>query len=127
MGLFEGVRGFFEVSNETSDKHLNPLLRSHYYKATNSNAMKEVEAVLRSNGGYTITSICAERGEISVDIHGKKQGLMTVTVITVRPFETAVDFTVMTETALPTDFGYSKKVIVELYNALDKRLPLKQK
>lgn len=52
---------------------------------------------------------------------------MVVTVVTVRPFETAIDFNVSTETPLPFDFGFSRKVIVELYERLDKSLPLIQK
>ncbi|MGM9985640.1 MAG: cytosolic protein [Bacillaceae bacterium] len=124
MGLMDGLRDFFDVRSETRDHHSNPLLKSHYYKVTNTNAMKQVEEMLRNMNGYTITSVSSERGEISVKINEKKKALMTVTVITVRPLETAVDFTIMTETALPTDFGYSRKVAVQLYEMLDKRLPL---
>jgi hypothetical protein len=45
-------------------------------------------------------------------------------VISVRPLETAVDFSVTTETTLlPFDFGRSRNVIIDLYRKLDQRLP----
>jgi hypothetical protein len=47
-----------------------------------------------------------------------------ITVISVRPFETAIDFSVTTDTkVLPFDFGFSRRVIIDLYSQIDKRLP----
>ncbi|PAK38936.1 cytosolic protein, partial [Bacillus licheniformis] len=40
----------------------------------------------------------------------------------IRPFDTAVDFNVSTETFLPTDFGYSRGLVSTLYSELDGKL-----
>ncbi|GAA3320698.1 hypothetical protein GCM10020331_032760 [Ectobacillus funiculus] len=104
------------------DSHSDEQLRSRYYKTNTQNALKAVEDVIRGLKGYTVTSVSPERGEMSVNVAGSRKAFVVVTVITIRPFETAIDFSVTTETPLPSDFGFSKKVIVELYNQLDKQL-----
>lgn len=53
----------------------------------------------------------------------EKKVLIVVSVITVKPFRTAVDFSCATETALPSDFGSSRKLTVSLYKELDDTLP----
>jgi hypothetical protein len=50
---------------------------------------------------------------------------MVITVVSLRPFETAVDFSVTTETVfIPIDFGYSKELVKKMYELLDQRLVL---
>ncbi|MBD3860312.1 cytosolic protein [Bacillus sp. 28A-2] len=113
------------ISNhtETSDHHSVSELKSRYYKSTNAQAFQAVEAILSRNDSYQVTSVSAERGEISANIRKPKKAFLVATVISIRPFETAVDFNVTTETALPTDFGYSRKTVLSLYEELDKQLP----
>ncbi|WP_144471340.1 cytosolic protein [Bacillus safensis] len=114
---------FKRFMSETADEHPVSELRSHYYKSTNAQVFQAVEAMLSRSDSYQVTSVSAERGEISANIRLPKKAFLVATVISIRPFETAVDFNVTTETALPTDFGYSQKTVLSLYDELDKQLP----
>jgi hypothetical protein len=122
MSIMQKVKQVFSTHAETMDSHPDEQLCSRYYKTNTQNALKAVEDVIRGLKGYTVTSVSPERGEMSVNIAGSRKAFVVVTVITIRPFETAIDFSVTTETPLPSDFGFSKKVIMELYNQLDKQL-----
>ena len=120
-----GLQTFFSNHSETRDKHSDEQLRSHYYKTTNKKAIDAVKKVINHLDGYHINSVSEERGEISISIKKGRKAFVVATVVSVRPFETAIDFAVTTETLLlPIDFGYSKKVIINLYQRLDKELPL---
>ncbi|MGN7297618.1 cytosolic protein [Ferdinandcohnia sp. SAFN-114] len=120
-----GLQTFFSNHSETRDKHSDEQLRSHYYKTTNKKAIDAVKKVINDLDGYHINSVSEERGEISISIKKGRKAFVVATVVSVRPFETAIDFAVTTETLLlPIDFGYSKKVIMNLYQRLDKELPL---
>ncbi|AVM24973.1 cytosolic protein [Bacillus pumilus] len=123
MTLGQKFKRFMSNHTETSDEHPVSELKSHYYKSTNAQALQAVEAILSRNDSYQVTSVSAERGEISANIRMQKKAFLVATVISIRPFETAVDFNVTTETALPTDFGHSQKVVLSLYDELDKQLP----
>jgi hypothetical protein len=122
MSFFSKVKDFFSTHQETREKHDNPDLKSHYYKTTNKNALQAVKSVIEETPGMVVTSISEERGEISVTIDRPRKAFLIVTVISVRPYETAVDFTASTNTVLPTDFGFSRKLILQLYKKLDKKL-----
>lgn len=124
MSVFAKLKDFFSTHQETGEKHRNPDLKSHYYKTTNKNALQTVKTMIEETPGMTVTSISEERGEMSVNIDRHRKAFLIVTVISVRPYETAIDFTASTNTALPTDFGFSKKVILELYKKLDQKLTL---
>ncbi|MEV9502881.1 cytosolic protein [Bacillus safensis] len=123
MILRRKFKRFMSNHTETSDEHPVSELKSHYYKSTNAQVFQAVEAILSRNDSYQVTSVSAERGEISANIRLPKKAFLVATVISIRPFETAVDFNVTTETALPTDFGYSQKTVLSLYDELDKQLP----
>ncbi|MDR4889197.1 cytosolic protein [Bacillus sp. HNG] len=120
-----GLQAFFSNHSETRDKHSDELLKSHYYKTTNKKAIEAVKKVIHNLDGYHLNSVSEERGEISISIKKGRKAFVVATVVSVRPFETAIDFAVTTETLLlPIDFGYSRKVILNLYQHLDKELPL---
>ncbi|MGM0874863.1 MAG: cytosolic protein [Bacillota bacterium] len=121
MSFFTKLKDFFSTHQETREKHYNPDLKSHYYKTTYKNALQSVKSIIEETPGMTVTSISEERGEISVNIDRPRKAFLVVTVISVRPYETAVDFTATSNTFLPTDFGYSRKVIMQLYKMLDKK------
>jgi hypothetical protein len=109
---------------ETRENHEDEELRSHYYKATNNAVMKAVKELFSSSPEYELLSISEERGEFSAQTRRGKKAFIVATVISVRPLETAVDFSVTTETTLlPFDFGRSRSVIIDLYRKLDQRLP----
>ncbi|MEH7651941.1 cytosolic protein [Bacillus safensis] len=123
MTLGQKFKRFMSNHTETSDEHPVSELKSHYYKSTNAQVFQAVEAMLSRNDSYQVTSVLAERGEISANIRLPKKAFLVATIISIRPFETAVDFNVTTETALPTDFGNSQKTVLSLYDELDKQLP----
>ncbi|MEH7379700.1 cytosolic protein [Bacillus sp. JJ1533] len=120
-----GLQTFFTNHSETRDKHSDELLRSHYYKTTNKKAIEAVKKVINNLDGYHLNSVSEERGEMSISVKKGRKAFVVATIVSVRPFETAIDFAVTTETLLlPIDFGYSRKVITNLYKHLDKELPL---
>ncbi|MEH7385396.1 cytosolic protein [Bacillus sp. JJ1521] len=120
-----GLQTFFSNHSETRDKHSDELLKSHYYKTTNKKAIEAVKKIINNLDGYHINSVSEERGEMSISIKKGRKAFVVATIVSVRPFETAIDFAVTTETILlPIDFGYSRKVITNLYQHLDKELPL---
>ncbi|KIL16449.1 hypothetical protein [Bacillus safensis] len=123
MTLRQKFKRFMSNHTETSDEHPVSELKSQYYKSTNAQVFQALEAMLSRSDSYQVTSVSAERGEISANIRLPKKAFLVATVISIRPFETAVDFNVTTETALPTDFGYSQKTVLSLYDELDKQLP----
>ncbi|GLH64673.1 hypothetical protein PG301_25120 [Parageobacillus sp. G301] len=109
---------------ETRENHEDEQLRSRYYKATNNTVIQAVKELFTSSPDYELLSVSEERGEFSATTRRGKKVFIVVTVISVRPLETAVDFSVTTETTfLPLDFGRSRQVIIDLYRKLDQRLP----
>ena len=121
MSFLNKLKDIFSTHQETREKHYNPDLKSHYYKTTYKKALQSVKSIIEETNGMTVTSISEDRGEMSVNIDRPRKAFLIVTVVAVRPYETAIDFTATTNTFLPTDFGYSKKVILNLYKQLDQK------
>lgn len=86
-----------------------------------------LENLFRNSPSYEINSISKEHGEISVNVKKGKKAFIVATVIMVRPYQTAIDFSVTTESVMPIDFGYSFKLIQKLYEQTDKELPIIRK
>lgn len=123
MGIKQTLQTYFNNHCETSETHNDEQLRSHYYKLATKKAMKSVKEIIEKLDGFRVTSFSDEHGEISVSVAKGKKAFMVVTVISVRPFETAIDFSVTTNTKiLPFDFGFSRKVVLYMYETLDKEL-----
>ncbi|QFT90142.1 hypothetical protein FIU87_15870 [Bacillus sp. THAF10] len=108
---------------ETRENHPNEELRSRYYKVTSKNAIKSLQEMFQAMDGVKVKSVSEEHGELAVQIIKGKKAFIIVTIISVRPFETAVDFSVTTDTKLlPFDFGYSTNVIKNMYERIDKTM-----
>lgn len=73
MTLGQKLKRFISNHTETSDHHPVSELKSHYYKSTQTQAFQAVEAVLSRNDSYQVTSVSAERGEISANIRTPKK------------------------------------------------------
>lgn len=126
MGIMGSAKQFFSKNYETKDHHEVEVLRTKYYKCTPKKAFSELELYFNKLESVRVESISEDRGEIGfVFEKGRKRSFIVLTVVGVRPFETAVDFHAYTDTAFPTDFGYSKKLIELFYKEVDKRLPKK--
>ncbi|WP_226680312.1 cytosolic protein [Sutcliffiella horikoshii] len=122
MGAIQKLKGILSNHSETRENHTEESLRSRYYKTTNKNAMKTLQELFNNMEGVTVKSVSEEHGEMAVQVHKGKKAFVIVTVISVRPFETAVDFSVTTETKLPFDFGYSRQLIKQMYERIDKSM-----
>lgn len=121
--MLQKLQSIFTNQQETREHHDDPQLRSRYYKVTKKTAIATLQEVFKQLEGFEVGHVSEERGEMSVNVKLRKKAFMVVSVVTVRPFETAIDFTVSTETPLPIDFGFSKQVIASLYQQLDQKLP----
>ncbi|MBM7096483.1 MULTISPECIES: DUF1499 domain-containing protein [Alteribacter] len=122
MGFRDTIQKYISTHTETREKHPDEKLQTHYYKSSKDKVMKEVQAMINQRQGLKVQSVSEERGEIIVRADSGKKIFLVATVIMVRPYRTAVDFSVTTETVLPVDFGYSRKLIYELYKSLNGRL-----
>ncbi|WP_335872690.1 cytosolic protein [Bacillus sp. 2205SS5-2] len=120
MGSFKRAFIRFSQECETSDSNLDKELRTKYYKSSFDKAFAAVEELFAAKE-YTIQSISKDHGEILV---GKKGKLFIVaTVLTVRPFETAVDFKVTSEKMILTGaYPKLKSEVLALYNGLNQKL-----
>lgn len=80
--------------------------------------MKELLQIAGRMDRCEIVAQSQERGELSFNIHGRKLFYVVATVIMVRPFRTAVDFSVTAKRGM--DFGFGRKVINTFYEELAK-------
>ncbi|MDC3415735.1 cytosolic protein [Aquibacillus salsiterrae] len=124
MSIQQTFNKYFNNHSETSDKHWDPKLKTHYFKTTKDKGFKAVEDYFRNSASFEVVAVSEERGEISANYKKGKKAFVIVTIIMVRPFRTAVDFSVTTESAIPFDLGYSHKLIPKFYEELKKELPL---
>ncbi|MBM6617505.1 cytosolic protein [Bacillus suaedaesalsae] len=120
MGAIRSIGQFFSNHCETGEKHEDPSLRTRYYKVTNSNAIKMIDELLSSEPGIKVTSVSKEHGELSVEMTSPKKAFIVVSIISVRPYETAVDFSVTYEGLL--SLGYTKVIVKKLYNMINEKL-----
>lgn len=109
---------------ETRDNHEDPSLQTHYYKTTKDKALAKLEEIYTKSQHYSVHSTSKEHGEISLYY---KKTFIIATVISVRPYNTAIDFSVTTESVLPFDFGNSTRMINQLYQEINKELPYIEK
>jgi hypothetical protein len=118
-----GIKDFFSNRTETEEKHRTEALRTRYYKANKLKAMKIVKDILEEDSRICVLDYSEDHGEITAEFIKPKKAFMVVSVITVFPFRTAVDFTITTNTVfLPMDWGFSRKEVLTLYKKLDQQL-----
>lgn len=113
---------YFGKHAETRDDHVDPTLVTRYYRTTKRRGMKSLTDLFSKSDVYKVNSISEDHGEISLLKRKGKKAFIVMTVIMVRPNETAVDFSVTTESLLPFDFGYSSRLIQDLYEIVNKEL-----
>lgn len=123
MGFKEKMNKFFNNHSETSDKHWDKDLQTHYFKTTKDKALDVVTEVFNRQPNCKVVATSTEHGEISVNYKGKRRAFIIVTIIMVKPYRTAIDFSVTTEGSF-FDLGFSHKLIPKLYDELKKDLTL---
>ncbi|KHE71523.1 hypothetical protein [Halobacillus sp. BBL2006] len=111
------ISKYFSNHSETSEEHKDSQLVTHYYKAKHDELFNAVESMFSSPS--EVVAVSKERGEITIKYKGKRRAFIVATVIMVRPFRTAVDFSVTTDSGGPVDFGFSRNLIVQFYEKLD--------
>lgn len=124
MSFKQTIKKYFGNRAETRDDHVDPTLRTRYYKTTKDRALNALEDLFRNSNTYKLNSISTDHGEISLVKKKGKKAFIVLTVIMVKPFQTAIDFSYNTESLLPFDFGYSTREIQKLYELINKELPL---
>ncbi|MCZ0704450.1 hypothetical protein J2T56_002956 [Natronobacillus azotifigens] len=126
MGFREKVNKYFNNHSETKENHWDKDLQTHYFKTTKDRAFDFVTDYFKRKPGCEIIATSLPHGEISLNYKGKRKAFVIVTIIMVKPFRTAIDFSVTTEGAF-FDLGYSHKLIPKLYEELKKEMTLLDK
>ncbi|MFC7061563.1 cytosolic protein [Halobacillus seohaensis] len=111
------ISKYISTHSETSEDHKDSFLKTQYYKAKRDEIFHAVEEMFPSPS--EIVAVSKERGEITIKYKGSRKAFIVATIIMVRPFQTAVDFSVTTDSGGPIDFGFSRKLIINSYEKLD--------
>lgn len=120
MSIFGDLFIRFSKQIETSDGQKDDSLKTHYYKATFNQLFQSVEELFRQDADCRITTVSKERGEIAVEINKPFPCFLIVTVVSVRPLETAVDFTISSESfSLTGSYPTLRKRIQSHYQRLN--------
>jgi hypothetical protein len=115
------LRRFFRDHNETRENHEIGSLQTKYYKTKRELLMEHIVETLNNSNQFHVLNVSQERGEISANIKKPKKGLLVFTIVSIRPFRTAVDISVSFDTMIGIDFGKSEKMIQTLYQDIDKK------
>ncbi|MCL6573961.1 MAG: hypothetical protein K6T88_20140 [Bacillus sp. (in: Bacteria)] len=97
MAIFGNLFIRFNKHVETSDQNSDDSLKTHYYKASHKQLFESVEKLFRSDADCRITTVSKDRGEIAVEVSKPIPCFLIVTIVSVRPMETGVDFTISSE------------------------------
>ncbi|PLS02573.1 hypothetical protein [Neobacillus cucumis] len=87
----------FKKQIETSDRNKDNALKTHYYKATFNQLFQSVEKLFHDDADCKVTTVSKDHGEIAVEINKPIPCFLVVTIVSVKPLETAVDFNISSE------------------------------
>ncbi|RLQ97978.1 hypothetical protein [Falsibacillus albus] len=121
MSFFRTLFQRFQHQCETSEKHSDPSLATHYYRTSFDKAFEAVGEIF-SDSMYKPISHSKEHGEWAF----QKKGIFIIaSIVTVRPFETAIDFKITSDdTKISGPYPKLRKEIISYYNWLDGNLPV---
>jgi hypothetical protein len=122
MNFRQAITKYFSNHSETREDHWDPDLQTHYFKTTKDKGFQSVKDFLNQSKSFEVRAESKEHGEISVNYKGRKKAFIVVTIIMVKPFRTAVDFSITTESILPFDLGFSHNLGKQLYEQLKKEM-----
>ncbi|ESU30825.1 hypothetical protein G3A_19915 [Bacillus sp. 17376] len=124
MSFLKSISGRYEKFSGTSENNRDEQLKTRYYKTNFNQMFQTVEDLLRADPSLKITSVSKERGEISAELKGKLPAFLTATVITTKPFETAVDLHISTEKFSLAGINPTlKQELLKIYEKLDSTHP----
>lgn len=119
----KGLKAIFNRYNrycETRDDHSEEGLRTHYYKADSRAVFNTLEGFFSEADNLVIKSSSDERGELLVESTNSPACILIVTVISLQPFETAVDMTASADrNSLTGVYPDLRLLIMETYKALN--------
>lgn len=124
MSFRNTMAKYFSNHAETRDHHDDKQLQSRYYKTTKDRALNFLEEYFLQSNRFKLNAISKDHGEISVISTKGKKVFVVATVIMVRPFHTAIDFSATSESFFPFDFGYTNRLIEKFYEDINKELQL---
>lgn len=120
MSFLNSLTSRYQKYSGTSENHRDEQLRTRYYKAGFNQVFQSVEDMLKADPACRITSISKEHGEVSAEVTKKVPAFLTVTVVTTKPFETAVDLHISTERFSLAGINPAlKNELVHFYQKLD--------
>ncbi|KGX89079.1 hypothetical protein [Pontibacillus litoralis] len=123
MNFKQWISIYFTKHSETKENHINEELRTHYFKTTKEKAFQILKQHYEQSAHYDLLGASEEHGELCVQLKQGKQAFIVVSIIMMKPYYTAIDFSVTTESNMPIDFGFSYKVIKQQYEQLKNKLP----
>ncbi|WLR56106.1 hypothetical protein LC048_03895 [Mesobacillus subterraneus] len=124
MSLLKSVTGRYEKFSGTSENNRDEQLKTRYYKTNFNQMFQTVEDLLKADPSFKITSISKEHGEMSAELKGKLPAFLTATVVTTKPFETAVDLHISTEKFSLAGINPTlKQELLKIYDKLDSAHP----
>lgn len=115
--------GLLRSHEQTGEKARDPLLKTRHYKLSKDKLWDEVVGTLKKLNGYKILHEVPSVGEIVVErrtVTGRRQDI-TLTLFSITPVKSAVDIYSASRGSLG-DLGSNYRTILDIYNALDRRL-----
>jgi len=97
MANFRNLFLRFSKQIETTDRHSDDQLKTHYYKANFNQLFGSVEKIFREDADCRILTVSKEHGEIAVEVNKPIHCFLVATVVSVKPMVAAVDFNISTE------------------------------
>jgi hypothetical protein len=121
MSIIRDIFIRFSKQIETSDHQKDSSLNTHYYKATFNQLFQSVEELFRQDADCRIATVSKDHGEIAVEINKPVPCFLIVTIVTVRPMETAVDFNISSEQFSPLGlYPTLRKRLLSYYERINK-------
>ncbi|KML45420.1 hypothetical protein [Cytobacillus firmus] len=122
MLIFRQLASRYKKQCETNENHSDPELTTRYYRTNTAQMLQTIEELFRADHNVNILSISKEHGEIAAELKKDKSCFAIVTVVTVKPFETAVDINISTEQSSPAGVHpFLKREVLSIYEKLNKR------
>ncbi|WP_066050346.1 hypothetical protein [Robertmurraya korlensis] len=122
MSFVKNIIRQFNRQCETKENHVDEELKTRYYRVNLQSLFQSVKEIIENDQHAKLVSESIDHGEIAVEINRGKKMFAIITIITVKPYETAVDINVSTEqTVLMGAFPSLKAEIIRIYQELDKK------
>ncbi|PLR81498.1 hypothetical protein CVD25_16915 [Bacillus canaveralius] len=122
MSVFRALRTRYSKQCETKENHPDSDLKTRYYKGSFNQVFQAAEEIFKNDSNCRVTSVAKEHGEIAVEVKGNVPAFLIVTIITVKPYETAIDMNISTEKFSLAGFHRSlKNELLSFYKKFDER------